>query len=322
MMLETETVLDRRRLRRHVSFWRMAAVVAALLAVAGLVLSSETLQSLTQKDYIARFSITGTISEDRKQLELLDKIAEDEKAVALIVFVNSPGGTSTGGEALYQALRKVAEKKPVVAQFGTVAASAGYIVGLGTDHIVARGNSITGSIGVIAQWPEFAGILDKVGVKVNEIRSGELKAWPSPFEPLDAKGTETMNAMVKDSFKWFLDLVKERRGIDTASVDGLEKGRIFTGRQALEQKLVDAIGGEDEVRNWLKEKHKISKDLKVVEKKPEKDSKLSWLGASSGSVRDLAAEVVTGAADALSGGEASRLLRLDGLVSVWHPSEN
>ncbi|HRY07953.1 MAG TPA: signal peptide peptidase SppA [Hyphomicrobiaceae bacterium] len=322
MMHETETVLDRRRLRRHVSFWRISAILAALLFVGGLILSSDTLKSLTEKDYVARVSITGTITEDRKQLKMLDKIAEDEKAVALIVFVNSSGGTSTGGEALYTELRKVAAKKPVVAQFGTIAASAGYIVGLGTDHIVARGNSITGSIGVIAQWPEFSGILDKVGVKVNEIRSGELKAWPSPFAPLDEKGTGTMNEMVKDSFKWFLDLVKERRGIDTASVEGLEKGRIFTGRQALESKLVDAIGGEDEVRSWLKEKHKISKDLKIVDKKPEKDSKLSWLSLSSGSIREIAAEIVSGASDAMSGGEASRLLRLDGLVSVWHPSEN
>ncbi len=322
MMHETETVLDRRRLRRHVSFWRISAIIAALLAVGGLIMSSEALQSITQKDYIARVSITGTISEDRKQLELIDKIAKDDQAVALIVFVNSPGGTSTGGEALYTALRKVAEKKPVVAQFGTVAASAGYITGLGADYIVSRGNCITGSIGVIAQWPEFSGILDKVGVKVNEIRSGELKAWPSPFAPLDEKGTAATEAMVKDSFKWFLDLVKERRGIDPAAVSGLEMGRVFTGRQALERKLVDAIGGEDEVRAWLKEKHEISRDLKIVEKKPETDSRLSLLGASSGSVRDLAAQIVSGATDALSGGEASRLLRLDGLVSVWHPSEN
>lgn len=322
MMLETETVLDRRRLRRHVSFWRMAAVVAALLALGALILSSDTIKSLTEKDYVARVSITGTISEDRKQLEMLDKIAEDDKAKALIVFVNSPGGTSTGGEALYQALRKVADKKPVVAQFGTVAASAGYIVGLATDHIVARGNSITGSVGVIAQWPEFADVLEKVGVKVNEVRSGELKALPSPFHPVEEKGRAVTQDMVDDSFKWFLGLVKDRRGIDTATVPGLEKGRIFTGRQALNHKLVDAIGGTDEVRQWLEEKHKIDKELKVVDKKPESDSKLSLFGASRSSIREVAAEIVTGAADALSGGEASRVLRLDGLVSVWHPSEN
>lgn len=322
MMIETETVLDRRRLRRHVSFWRIAAIVVALLAVGGLIMSSDSVQSLAQKDYIARVTITGTVTEDRKQLDLLSKIADDEKAVALIVFVNSPGGSATGGEALYGALRKIAEKKPVVGQFGTVAASAGYIVGLGTDYIVSRGNSITGSIGVIAQWPEFAGILEKVGIAVNEIRSGELKAIPSPFHPLEEKGRVATQEMVDDSFHWFLDLVKKRRGIDTATVPGLEKGRVFTGRQALEHKLVDAIGGEDEVRTWLKEKHKIDNDLKIVEKKPESDSKLGFLGASHASVREIAAELVSGATDALTGGAATHALRLDGLVSVWHPSEN
>lgn len=322
MMLETETVLDRRRLRRHVSFWRTAAIVAGAIALGATAFSGEIIDKLSAKKHIARVSITGTITEDRKQLELLDTIAEDDKAAALIVAVNSPGGTSAGGEALYQALRKVSEKKPVVAQFGTVAASAGYIVGLATDHIVARGNTITGSVGVIAQWPEFAGFLDKVGVKVHEVRSGELKAQPSLFNPADEKARAVTQDMVDDSYKWFLGLVKERRGIDTQSVAGLDKGRVFTGRQALTAKLVDAIGGEEEVRAWLKEKHSIDKDLKVVDKKPKAESRLSLFGLSRSEVRDLASELVAGVGNALSGTGGSDLMRLDGLVSVWHPSEN
>ena len=322
MMPETETVLDRRRMRRHVSLWRIAAIVAGVLALASMLGASGAFEGLAGKEYIARYSVTGTITEKRKELELLDEIAEDDEAVALIVFINSPGGTSTGGEALYEALRKVAKKKPVVAQFGTVAASAGYITGLGSDHIVARGNSITGSVGVIAQWPEFAGVLDKVGVKVNEIRSRELKAIPPPFHPLSEEGRQETQNMVDDSFKWFLDLVKDRRGIDTASVPGLEKGRVFTGRQALGHKLVDEIGGLDEVLAWLEKKHKINKDLDVVDKEPKSESRLGALSLTRSSVREMASEIVSGASDALTGGEASRLLRLDGLVSVWHPSEN
>lgn len=321
-MQETEAILDRRRLRRTLAFWRTFAIAAAVIAIGAFFATSDAVKDLAEKKHIARVSITGTITEDRKQLELLDKIAKDKKAKALIVFVNSPGGTSTGGEALYEALRKVSEKKPVVAQMGTVAASAGYIVGLGTDHIVARGNTITGSVGVIAQWPEFVGLLDKVGVKVNEIRSGELKAIPSPFQQLDDKARVATQAMVDDSFKWFLDLVRERRGVDPATVEGLQKGAIFTGRQALPLKLVDAIGGEAEVRKWLEEKHKIDKDLKIVEKKPAKDSPLETLGLSRLTARELASELVTGAADALSGETGANPLRLDGLVSVWQPSEN
>ena len=138
---------------------------------------------LWSEDQIARVSITGTIMEDREQLKMLQNIADADHVQALIVYVNSPGGTTTGGEALYDGLRRIAEKKPVVAQFGTVAASAGYIVGLATDHIVSRGNSITGSVGVIVQWPEVTELLEKLGVQMNTVKSGRLKAvTQSPYQ--------------------------------------------------------------------------------------------------------------------------------------------
>ena len=175
-MLETETVLDRRRLRRSVSLWRAAGIAGLTLALGVLAFGGDTLSGLSAKKEIARIAIEGTITEDRDQLKMINDLAEEEKVAGVILYVNSPGGTTTGGEALYEALRKLNEKKPVVAQFGTVAASAGYIVGLASDHIVARGNTITGSVGVIVQWPELAGLLEKLGVKVNEVKSGPLKA--------------------------------------------------------------------------------------------------------------------------------------------------
>ena len=175
---EVESVLDRRRLRRGLSVWRGLGIAAVALAIGAVAMNSETLMDLTAEPQIARIAIEGTILENRDQLAMLKRIKENKSVKGLIVFVNSPGGTTTGGEALYEGLRDVAKEKPVVAQFGTVAASAGYIVGLGTDHIVARGNTITGSIGVIAQWPEFSEVLSKIGVKMNEVKSGELKAQP------------------------------------------------------------------------------------------------------------------------------------------------
>jgi protease-4 len=170
-MLETETVLDRRRLRRSVTFWRAAGLAAVLIAIGALTLSGDKLATLAGEKQIARVTIEGTITEDRDQLKMLKDIADDSSVSGVLLYVNSPGGTTTGGEALYESLRALAAKKPVVAQFGTVAASAAYIAGLATDHIVARGNSITGSVGVIVQWPEFVQLLDKVGVKVNEVKS-------------------------------------------------------------------------------------------------------------------------------------------------------
>ena len=165
---------------------------------------------------------------------------------AVIFFINSPGGTTTGGEALFEGIRELAKVKPVVGQMGTVAASAAYITGLATDYIVARGNTITGSVGVIFQWPDVSQLLDKLGVKMNEIKSGPLKANPSPFQPVDEAGKAAAEQMVAESQRWFVGLVTSRRGIDTASIAGLEQGRVYSGREALTHKLIDQIGGEAE----------------------------------------------------------------------------
>lgn len=321
MTLETETVLDRRRMRRQVSFWRAAAVVAVVLALGALALGGERLAAVAGRHQIARVAVEGTITEDRDQLRLLEKIAEADHVSALLVFVNSPGGTTAGGEALYSALREVAKKKPVVAQFGTVAASAGYIVGLGADYIVTRGNTITGSVGVIVTWPELDQLLDRVGVRVNEIKSGELKATPSPFRPLDEGGRKVTEEMVADSFRWFLGLVETRRGMELASVPGLEKGRIFSGRQAQESKLVDEIGGEAEAVRWLEEKRGVAKDLKVVDWKPARESAFG-LGAVAQSLASLLGGSGSTLGRILLGERTISSLGLDGLISVWHPSEN
>jgi protease IV len=240
---------------------------------------------------------------------------------AVMLSINSGGGTTTGGEALFEAIRNVAKTKPVVAQFGTVAASAAYICGLAADHIVARGNSITGSVGVIFQWPEVSGLLDKVGVKMNEIKSGPLKATPSMFEPISPGGRQVAEQMVAESQTWFLSLVKARRGIDTASVPGLEQGRVFSGREAAKYKLVDTVGGEAEAIKWLETSRGVPVKLPVVDWRPARtdgSGLFKWMGAAL-------AEIWGGAAGEnaiLSHIDTIRSrLALDGLVSVWQPHE-
>jgi protease-4 len=317
---ETETVLERRRMRRSLSRWRAAAIAAVALAIGAFVLGTEHLGDIAAPRQIARLSIEGTITEDRDQLALMKRLKEAKHVQGVIVFVNSPGGTTTGGEAIYEGLRDLAKEKPVVAQFGTVAASAGYIVGLGADHIVARGNTITGSIGVLAQWPEFSNLLDKLGVKVNEVKSGALKAAPGPFAPMTEDSKAVLEETIKDGFDWFVSLVRERRGIDPAGVKGLIEGRIFSGREALGHRLVDAIGGEAEARKWLEETKGVAKDLEVVDWKPQPSGGFGFFSSSSGG-RGL---LTTGARQlARLLGEEGGLgtVGLDGLVSVWQPSE-
>lgn len=322
MSLETEAVLDRRRLRRRASFWRGLAILAVLLAIGAAVGLTADQTSRIGTKQIARISLEGVITEDRKQLELLRRVADARNVEGLILFINSPGGTTTGGEALYDAIRKVSEKKPVVAQFGTVATSAAYIAGLATDQIVARGNSITGSVGVIFQWAEVTELMSKLGVKMHEVKSGPLKATPSPFQPTDEAGKEVAQNMIADSFQWFAGLVAERRGIDTAAVPGLMQGRIYSGREALSHKLIDRIGGEDEVRRWLEETRGVTKDLRIVDWKPAREPAWGLLGDAAMAMAQWIGGPLGDAATRLMNARVLATLQLDGLVAVWQPLEN
>ena len=321
MTMETEAVLDRRRLRRSLSLWRVLAVVAGAIAIGVLVAISASDDPVVggKSRQIARMTLEGLITENRDQLRLLEKLGEAKHVEAVIIYINSPGGTTTGGEALFEGIRRLAEKKPVVAQFGTLATSAAYICGLATDQIFARGNTITGSVGVIFQWAEVTELLGKLGVKMNEIKSGPLKANPSPFQPLDPAGRETAEKMVTESMRWFRGLVANRRSIDTSIVPGLEQGRVFSGREALEYKLVDQIGGEPEVTKWLVEKRGISKDLKVVDWKPKAVESWGVLGVL-GRMLLKASGLDLNFMAWIESDPRMGTLALDGLVSVWQPT--
>ncbi len=276
---------------------------------------------------MARYRVFGhgacrnCTTEDRNQLKLFKEIAEDSNVHAVLLDVNSPGGTTTGGEALYDAIRMVAGKKPVVAVFGTVAASAAYIVGLASDHIVARGNSITGSVGVIFQWAEIHELLGKLGVKMNEVKSGPLKAAPSIFQPADEQSLRVTEDMVLDSQKWFLGLVAERRKVDPASIPGLLDGRIYSGRQALGHKLIDLIGGETEAVKWLEANRGIKSGLKIIERKPKSDPAFGLLGRALLGLIGFGKSDFTNLTAIRSLDDRLKGLSLDGLLSVWHPSK-
>jgi protease-4 len=322
MAFETETALDRRRLRRRLTWWRVLAVLAGVLAFGLLIFSSTDGAGLAERRQIARVSLEGFITEDRDLLKLLKRLAEAKHVSGVILFINSPGGTTTGGEALFEAIRELAKAKPVVAQFGTLATSAAYIAGLAADFIVARGNSITGSVGVIFQWAEVTQLMDKLGVKVNEVKSGPLKANPSPFQPLDDAGRSVAEQMVAESKRWFVGLVASRRNIDTGTVPGLEQGRVFSGREALASRLIDEVGGEAEAVRYLEEKRDLPKGLKVIDWRPKRESDWGLLSLSLRALGGLLGERIAGEIGQLFDSDrALGSLRLDGLVSVWQGSE-
>ena len=191
MSLTADQIVDRRSLRRRLSFWRVVAFVAiALGIVAAIVLAAgrEGLAGLVLPQ-IARVSISGFISEDRDQIELLDRIGKSNAVKGVIVAIDSTGGATAGGEALYEALLRLSAKKPTVATMATVGASAAYMAAIATNHVIARRTTITGSIGVIFQYPQVSELLDKVGVEIETVKSSPLKAEPSPFGPATPGGS-------------------------------------------------------------------------------------------------------------------------------------
>ena len=320
MGLDAESVIERRRLKRRVTVWRIAAVVLGLLFLGAIFLGDRQMAgSAGILPHIARINVSGIITDDRKMQTLIDRVAKADQVRAVILEINSPGGTTTGGEAMYDAVRRLAEKKPVVATCGTLATSAAYIVALATDRIFVYGNTITGSVGVIFQWVNVVELMNTLGVQVEDVKSGPLKAVPSPFEPTDERARAVTAEMVEEAKVWFVDLVSERRKLEPSSIPGLTDGRIYSGRQAVKLKLVDQIGDERAAMRWLNEEREIPSSLKVVEWKPTAESSglYGWLFESMAGKFGIS---VSGIAALL--GQASATLKLDGLVSVWHPAAN
>ena len=313
-----DDLIDRRRLRRKLTFWRVAAFLVAAVAIVGLtmVFASDRFAG-TAVDHIAKVKIEGTILQDDDLLDRLDEIAKSSRVKGVILEINSPGGTTAGGESIFEAVRAVAEKKPVVAQVNTLAASAGYMIASAADHIIARQSSIVGSIGVLVQFPDVTGLMDKLGVKMEEVKSSPLKAEPTPFNPTTEEERAMLRSMVMDSYDWFVGLVEQRRPLDRAEVLRLADGSVFTGRQALANKLVDGLGGEKEAIAWLGGKG-VSGSLTVIEWKPRDSGGFLFSEAVANSLG--AAMGMPGAgADIIKRSGLDRLF-LDGLVSVWQPS--
>ena len=254
-----------------------------------------------------------------RTLELI-KSLEESRAAAVILRIDSPGGTVSGSEALYESLRRLAAKKPTVAVVDGLAASGGYIAALGSDRIVARQTSLVGSIGVLFQYPQIKTLMDRLGVSLETIKSAPLKAEPNPFNPPSEEAKAVIQSMINDSFDWFVDLVAERRKLARPEALRLADGRIFTGRQALKEKLVDVLGGEEEIKAYFKSR-KVDADLPVVDWKAPDNSWGFGLGSiASEWVKSLGYEVfpALGGLEKLSGDK----LFLDGLLSVWQVGNN
>lgn len=321
----SEAIIDRRQLRRKLTFWR----IITFLVLAGLILALVKASGAgdyfagTNQDHIAKVKISGVITNDQPLLDLLDNLKDNDSVKAVILKISSPGGSTVGGEAIFEAVRELAKEKPVATSVGTLAASAGYMIASASHHIVARRSSIVGSIGVIFQYADASVLLDKIGVKVKEIKSSPLKAEPSPFHPASEEAKEMINKVVRDSYDWFVDLVAEQRNLSRSQVLILADGSIYSGTQGVSNKLIDAIGDENTAKDWLIKEKGLEKSLKTINWKPKRPENglfvnpagLVWL------FRQLGFDITPGIANEI-GKNLPKQLFLDGLVSMWLSSGN
>ncbi len=304
MSLQTEAYMDRRRLRRSVVVWRVATVVAATALVAVALSRFAGDESPIAGDRVAKLYVDGIIVQDRWRDDLLVELKDNDNIKAVMVFIDSPGGTVVGGEELFLGIRELNDEKPVVAVMGSTATSAAYMAALGTGQIFAREGTVTGSIGVLMQTADVTGLMEKIGIKPEIVKSSPLKAQPNPMEPFSDAAREAIRDTILEMHAMFKRMVSSRRQLDEPQVKALADGRIFTGRQAVENGLIDAIGGEREARQWLTENKAIAADLPARTVKPDypkADLFQRFLGLTGKAL-------------------FSERLKLDGLLSVWHPN--
>lgn len=305
MALTSDQLVDRKRLKLQVSRWRSIALLLVFLAsaYASYQYLGDTHALPTHERYVARITIADVMVDDPALEDRLEEIRTDTNAKALVVRMDSPGGTALAGEELATQLRRISAEKPVVVVMRTVCASACYMAAVAGDYIVARSTSLTGSIGVVMEWPEISRLADKLGITPMIVKSGAYKDVPSATRPMTDEEMAYLQRSVDDTYDYFKDLVQKRRKLSDTELQAVTEARVFTGREALKLKLVDALGGELEARAWLEKTHKIPADLEIYDYEPKEEFK------------SLLEEFAH--ATGISNFSQS-LLPLDGLVSIWH----
>jgi protease-4 len=320
MSLDADAIVDRRRMRRKLTFWRISATLIALIAIIGVgavLVPGSRLAS--PGAYIARIKVQGLIRGNQDRVEALARLGRS-RARAVIVHIDSPGGTTAGSEQLYDALRELQSKKPMVVVVDGLAASGAYIAALSAEHIVAQDTSLVGSIGVLFQYPNFTEVLKTIGIKVEEVKSSPLKAAPNGFEPTSPEARAAIEAIVLDSYAWFKGLVKDRRKMDEAQLARVADGRVFTGRQAVGLNLIDGLGNEKAALTWLEKEKRVPANIPVRDYSLQpRFSELSFLHVAAWAFGAVGLTAIAHRIEEWGGLQTIERLNLDGLLALWHP---
>ena len=298
-MTISDLTLQQRRLRRRLLVARLAILV---LVVA--LLAKGFGHRGAHGPHVAVLAVDGLITDEPRRVEAVDAARRDPAVRAMILAVDSPGGSVAGGENLHDALARFAHAKPLVAVMGGEAASAAYMISVPARRIFASDATLTGSIGVILESPDVSGLLDKIGVHVDQLVSGPLKGQPSITSPISPAGRAMLQGIVGDLYGQFVRIVATGRHMPQDKVRALADGRPYTGEQALPLGLIDQIGDRQDARDWLAAHASVPASL------PARD--LDWRTRSQRFSLTAGSVLKT----LLPQGLMSQL-SLDGAVSVW-----
>ena len=249
------------------------------MAITGIILAVRGDAGVALGGRIALLEVNGTISDDREFIEHLDRFRDDASVKGYVISINSPGGVVAPSQSIYSELKRIRDEDsiPVIAAIGSVGASGGYYVALAADSIFAMPGSITGSIGVIMEFPDASGLMQKIGVNMQTVKSAEHKDVGSPFRPLGEGDRALLQEMVLDVYSQFVTVVATERSLAVDSVTKLADGRILTGQQALRSGLIDRLGNVPAALDAMGRMTGLGEDPDVVEPAKPRGTLLSRL---------------------------------------------
>ena len=275
MSLDWQILEENKKKWYRKGIWRGILISIILAITISLFLNFNNLSS--NFSHIARISINGVIFDNSETIEIIDNLAKNDNVKSVIVRINSPGGSVVGSESLYVAINSLSQKKPVISLMGEIATSGGYIVALASNYILARKNTLTGSIGVIVENQNFSELSEKIGVSIDTTKSGKIKGGQNPLSPSDPLVKINNQKLVNYSFDWFISIIKKNRDINQSVIELVSDGRTLTGGMAMELGLIDGIGSEKEALKYLEKKYPDFKGLPIID--IETPSQKSFLNA-------------------------------------------
>ena len=275
MSLDWQILEENKKKWYRKGIWRGILISIILAITISLFLNFNNLSS--NFSHIARISINGVIFDNSETIEIIDNLAKNDNVKSVIVRINSPGGSVVGSESLYVAINSLSQKKPVISLMGEIATSGGYIVALASNYILARKNTLTGSIGVIVENQNFSELSEKIGVSIDTTKSGKIKGGQNPLSPSDPLVKINNQKLVNYSFDWFISIIKKNRDINQSVIELVSDGRTITGGMAMDLGLIDGIGSEKEALKYLEKKYPDFKGLPIID--IETPSQKSFLNA-------------------------------------------